>query len=73
MQVYRFSITVTPESWLEFYRRPNSKIVATDTHGRTIQLSARHFQRFVSRDGLRGMFELTLDENNDLIDLKKVR
>ena len=73
MHVYQFTVSVTPEAWLDFYRRPNSNLVATDTNGRTIQLAARHFQKFVTREGVRGWFELTLNENNDFVGLKKIR
>ena len=73
MAIYRFTISITAEAWLDFYRRPKSSIVATDVNGRTIQLAARHFQRFVTRDGVRGLFELTLSDANDFVDLQKVR
>ena len=73
MAIYQFTVSITAEAWLEFYRRPKSTIVATDVHGRTIQLAARHFQRFVTREGIRGFFELRLSDTNDFLDLKKVR
>ena len=73
MAVYQFTVSISPEAWLEFYRRPKSNIVATDIQGRSIQIAARHFQKFVTRDGIRGFFQLTLNDKNDLVDLKKVR
>ena len=73
MNIYEFTVSIAPDAWLEFYRRPNSTIIATDVHGRTIQLAAKHFQQFVSSEGIRGKFQLTLSEHNDFIQLKKVR
>ena len=73
MTTFDFSISIPPESWSEFYRRPNSRIVATDVKGRRIQLAAKHFQKFVSREGIRGKFRLTLDENNDLVALDRLK
>ena len=73
MTTFEFSISISPESWSEFYRRPNSRIVATDSNGQRIQLGAKHFQKFVSREGIRGRFRLTLNSNNDLVSLDRVQ
>ena len=73
MHTFEFSISITPESWSEFYRRPNSRIVATDVRGQRIQLAAKHFQKFVSRDGIKGYFRLTLNKNNDLVSLDRLK
>ena len=73
MATFEFSISITPEGWSDFYRRPNSRVVATDVRGRRIQLPAKHFQKFVTREGVRGTFRLTLNDKNDLVSLERIR
>ena len=73
MTTFDFSISIPPDSWSEFYRRPNSRIVATDASGQRIQLAAKHFQKFVSREGIRGNFRLILNKNNDLVSLERLK
>ena len=72
MKTFEFAMMLAPESWVEFYRRPNSTVVATDAQGRRIKLAARHFQKFVTREGVRGAFRLTLNHQNDFVSLERI-
>jgi hypothetical protein len=69
---YTFSLHITPDSWSEFYRKPSSNVVATTQDGQTVQFKARHLQRHVTRDGIRGIFCLTIDRNNDFLSLDRL-
>ena len=73
MKTFEFAMRISAESWLDFYKRPNSTVVATDRTGRRIKLAARHFQKFVTRDGVSGLFVLTLADNNDFVSLERMQ
>ena len=73
MKHFVFSLTITPENWQEFYRRPKSTVGATTVDGRRIQFAAKHLQRHISRDGVRGLFVLTINEKNDFVSLERQR
>ena len=71
MQRFRFGMRISPEGWLEFYRQPRSVIVAHSDCGKKIQIAARHFQRFVTQNGVSGRFVLTLNDRNDFVSLAR--
>ena len=52
MNEFVFEITITPERWAEFYRSPNTTVIARSYDGRRVQFAARHLQRHVTRDGV---------------------
>ena len=72
MKEFLFDLRITPENWVEFYRKPSATVVATTYHRQKIQFQARHLQRFVTRNGIRGTFRLTIDANNDFVSLEAV-
>ena len=72
MKEYIFDLRITPETWLRYYRTPTSTVVATTRFGRRVQFNARHLQKFVSHDGIRGTFCLTIDAQNDFVSLEMI-
>ncbi len=72
MRRYTFSIVITADSWAEYYRKPSSSVVATTATGQTIRFQARHLHRHISHEGVRGIFCLTIDNNNDFVSLERV-
>ncbi|MEE2788229.1 MAG: DUF2835 domain-containing protein [Myxococcota bacterium] len=72
MRQFIFDLRITPEMWLRYYRSPNANVVATTRLGQRIQFGARHLQRFITHDGIRGTFCLTIDQNQDFVSLETV-
>ena len=70
MKDFIFDLRIVPERWLEFYRQPSATVVATTYRGQRVKFQARHLQRFVTRDGIRGTFRLRIDANNDFVSLE---
>ena len=70
MKAFVFSLRIVPEKWVEFYRNPKANIIATTLEGRRVQFAAKHVQKFVTRDGVSGVFKLTIDDNNDFVNLE---
>ena len=73
MNKFAFSINIHPDSWIEYYRSPKSTVVATAFDGRRIQFAAKHLKKHVTRDGITGIFVLTIDANNDFVSLERER
>ena len=73
MKNFVFSLTITADNWLEFYRTPRSTVVATTFDGRKIQFAAKHLLRHVGHNGVRGVFVLTIDDKNDFVSLDRQR
>ncbi|MBV70938.1 MAG: hypothetical protein CMH52_06260 [Myxococcales bacterium] len=73
MKEFEFSLKIKPDAWLEYYRSPQSTVVATTVHGKRVRFSARHLVPHVTRDGILGTFVLTIDYNNDFVSLMRKR
>ncbi len=68
----RFSLEISREEYLRYYRGEARAVQVTADDGRRIRFPASNLRRFVSRDGVRGRFEITLGEGNRLLELKKI-
>ncbi len=73
MHEFVFEITIPPEKWGEYYRSPNTTVIAQSYDGRRVQFAARHLQRHISREGVRGVFRLVIDRDNNFVSLDRVR
>ena len=71
MKEFEFSLKITSDAWLDYYRSPQSTVVATTVDGRRIRFAARHLVRHVTRDGIVGYFILRIDHNNDFVSLTR--
>ena len=69
---FYFRINITYQSFEQLYRTPNTVVKVRDELGRTIQIPAMRFVPFFSQLGVRGRFELILDDNNKFQQLQQV-
>lgn len=72
MKRYRFQLQISAEAYLSYYRGHARAVIVQSEDGRTIQLPADLFRPYVSASGISGRFELELDDNNKLIDLRRI-
>jgi uncharacterized radical SAM superfamily Fe-S cluster-containing enzyme len=70
---FRFSLNISSDDYLRYYRGEASMVQVTADDGRRIRFPAANLRPFVSREGVQGRFEITLDKENRLQDLKKLR
>lgn len=59
----RFRLSLSAESYLEYYRGHARDVVTTSVDGRTLRFPAQLLQRFVTRDGVHGTFLLRYHDN----------
>lgn len=69
MQHFYFRLNISYQSFQLLYTTPNTVVKVRDENGRMIQLPAMRFVPFFSQLGVRGRFQLTLDDNNKFISL----
>lgn len=48
-------------------------LIANSLDGRYVQVPLDAFRRFVTHQGVYGMFEIEFDDTNKLVDIKKLR
>lgn len=70
--IVRFNLNILYDDYLAFYQgvAKNVSVVAYD--GRRIEFPANLIQRHLTREGIRGSFELEFDNNNKLIELRRI-
>ncbi|HRK40274.1 MAG TPA: DUF2835 domain-containing protein [Burkholderiaceae bacterium] len=60
---FEFSLTLSAEQSLAYYRGAATKVVVRCTDGQTIQFPARLLTRFVTPTGVQGRFVLTCSDD----------
>lgn len=72
MQRFVFDLHISADDWLVYYRGAARHVVAVARDGRRVKFAAKHLQRFVTRGGVRGTFEMVIDDNHDLVRFDRV-
>jgi hypothetical protein len=72
MNRFEFSINLSAQAYLLYYRGCVSKVVVQCAGGATIQFPALLLKPFVSSGGIAGNFVLTCDEHGKGSEVKRV-
>lgn len=72
MKRFEFSLRLSPEQYLAYYRGTANQVVARSTTGQTVQFPAALLQRFVTQAGVHGRFVLTCDDQNRGAELQRL-
>ncbi|WP_022941872.1 DUF2835 domain-containing protein [Psychromonas hadalis] len=72
MKHFYFRLNISYQAFEQLYRSPNTVVKVREEGGRMIQIPAMRFVPFFSQLGVRGRFELILDENNKFKQLQQV-
>ena len=68
----KFSIALSADTFLHYYRGNARSVIVRAEDGRRIQLPAANLRPFLLSDGINGEFELTLDDNNKLLHIRRL-
>jgi len=69
VNVYHFRININYQEFEKLYRVPNTVVKVRSEQGAMVQLPAKRFVPFFTQLGVRGYFELQLNEQNSFIKL----
>ena len=72
MKIYKFSLNLSAEEVKLYYSGKRKYVHVAGKYGRSIQFAAHNIRQFVTYDGVHGEFEIKVDENNKLIDIRQV-
>ncbi len=72
MKIYKFSLNLSSEEVKLYYSGEKKYVHVTGKYGRSIQFPANHIRQFVTNAGVYGEFEIKVDENNKLIEIRRV-
>lgn len=72
MQDVVFSLAITPEAYLQYYRGAAKAVIVQAEDGRRIQFPAESLKPFIQTSGIHGRFRLIFDKNHKFQKLEKL-
>ncbi len=66
MAKLRFSLNITAEEYLQFYRGTAASVLTVTDSGQQLQFPAAELRPYVSHTGIHGRFEIEFNERNKL-------
>jgi hypothetical protein len=68
----RFRLAIPAEHYLTYYQGVAKEVAVGTEDGRRLRFPASAIQRFVSRQGIYGRFEIRFDSSNKLIGIERL-
>ena len=68
----RFALSIPGDVYLSYYEGTARAVVVESFDGRSIQFPANILRRFVTADGIAGIFEMDFDENNKFVSMRRI-
>ena len=67
-----FHLNISQEEYLRNYRGSAHSVLVHAEDGRTVRFPAVNLRQFVNAEGVQGRFEMMLDENNSLMEIRRL-
>jgi hypothetical protein len=68
----RFYLDIPKQEYLRNYSGSAHSVLVQAEDGRTVRFPAVNLRQFVTAEGVRGRFEMSLDGNNSLVALRRL-
>jgi len=72
MKESRCNLRISAEKLLFYYKGDARHVIAKSTDGKTIQFPIEILRPFITRAGITGEFVIRYDDDNKLVDIKKI-
>ncbi len=70
--IIRFKLAMPADKYMAYYQGKARHIMVRSLDNRTIKFPADSIRRFLTHEGIFGLFEIQFDENNKLIEIKQI-
>lgn len=67
-----FSLNISADEILRYYKGAASVVTTTSIDGRSIRFPASRLRPFMTSTGINGLFAIRFDDENKFIDMRKV-
>lgn len=71
MKRFYFSLSISASEYLKYYRGSADRVIVRASDGRTLSIPAANLRAFVTQDGIRGQFCLTVDQDHKLVSIER--
>ncbi len=72
MQKMQFYLSISSDQYLAYYNGVAKFVNVQTNDGRTLNFPASELQKFVTREGIHGKFEIEFNEQHKLMSLTRV-
>ncbi len=72
METVRFRLNLSAEKMLAYYQGAAQQVIARASDGRRVQFPAQWLRRFVTAEGVAGLFEMQFGADRKLIGLQRI-
>ncbi len=72
MRHFEFSLALSAEKLRQIYAGEKRSLLVESADGQKLQLPAWNFRGFVSKQGLFGHFSVDIDDDNRIIELRRL-
>ena len=72
MKRMTFSMKLSAEKYLRYYQGSANAIIVQADDGRSLKFPIEAVQKFVTREGIEGHFEIIFDDNNKMQSLNRL-
>ena len=69
---FQFSLNISPDEYLAYYKGAAKYIQTTTASGETIKFPASSLKKYLTHNGIHGHFEIEIDKNNKLLNIYKI-
>ena len=69
-RTFRFSLSIPAEEYLAYYEGSVRWVQVRSTDGEQVRFPASALRPFVDELGVEGVFEMTIDENSKLVNIR---
>jgi hypothetical protein len=71
-QTIHFKLQLSYEQFLKVYQGIAKNVTVTAEDGRRIAFPARNIQTFLTKEGIRGYFEMELTAENKFVNIRRI-
>ncbi len=68
----RFALNISADLYLSYYQGRARAVVVHGFDGRSLQIPAGVLQRFVTHEGVEGVFEIEFDDKQKFVSIRRV-
>ena len=68
----QFRLDLPPDEALRYYQGKARVVVVIADNGQQIQFPAEHIRPFIEQSGVQGYFSIQFDDDNKLLDLRRI-
>ena len=72
MKKMRFSLDISPEKYIAYYEGAAKFVRVYTEEGLSLKFPASELQKYITRDGVQGRFEILFDDKHKLVSLKRI-